>query len=181
VTTPAPVEAANVELAPLRPEDSPVLFEWINDRALVLHSAPYRPVSREEHERWFATVRTRSDVRIFGIRLRADGRLIGSCQLNGIHPVHRSAELQIRIGEADARGRGFGTDATRLLLRFGFDELDLHRIYLQVFATNEPARRLYERVGFRSEGVLREAAWIADEWVDVVLMAILDFERRVAP
>lgn len=165
--------AARVELAPLRDSDSPVLFEWINDRALVTLSAPFCPVAREAHDAWFDEVRRRPDLRIFGIRLREDDRLVGSCQLHSIHPVHRSAELQIRLGDPEARGQGLGTEAVRLLVAFGFDELDLHRIALHVLETNDRARRLYERTGFRTEGTLREAARIEDEWVNVVVMALL--------
>jgi diamine N-acetyltransferase len=165
-----------VELTPLRAEDSPVLFAWINDGALVELSAPFRPVSNAEHVAWFEQIRQREDVRIFGIR--EDDRLVGSCQLHSIHPVHRSAELQIRIGAEDARGRGVGREALQQLLWYGFDELDLHRIYLHVFTTNERAIRLYERAGFRREGVLREAALIDGAWVDVLLLALLRHERR---
>jgi RimJ/RimL family protein N-acetyltransferase len=163
-----------VELTPLRPEDSPLLFEWINDRALVGLSAPFRPVSQAEHDAWFEQIRSRDDVRIFGIR--EGGRLVGTCQLHSIHLVHRSAELQIRIGAPDARGRGIGTAATRRLLEIGFHQLGLHRVYLHVFATNDPARWLYERTGFRVEGVQREAVCIEGDWVDVLLMAILAAE-----
>jgi RimJ/RimL family protein N-acetyltransferase len=165
-----------VALTPLRPEDSPLLFEWINDRELVTLSAPFEPVSLQAHERWFESIRLRDDVRIFGIRLHDGDRLVGSCQLHSIHPVHRSAELTIRIGAADARGRGVGAEAVRLLLRYGFEELALHRIYLHVFDSNMPAQRLYRRVGFRREGVLREAARIDGAWIDVVVMAILRSE-----
>jgi RimJ/RimL family protein N-acetyltransferase len=165
-----------VTLSPLRPEDSPLLFEWINDRELVTLSAPFEPVSAQAHGRWFNSIRFRDDVRIFGIRLHDDDRLVGSCQLHSIHPVQRSAELTIRIGEAEARGRSVGTEAVRLLLRYGFEELALHRIYLHVFDSNEPAQRLYRSVGFRREGVLREAAHIDGVWIDVVLMAMLRSE-----
>jgi diamine N-acetyltransferase len=169
---------SGVELAALRPADSPLLYEWINDRELVTLSAPFRSVPPAEHDAWFGQVQRRSDTRIFGIRLSGDDRLVGSCQLRDIHLVHRSAELQIRIGAADARGHGVGTEATRLLLAFGFEELDLHRIYLHVFASNTRARRLYERAGFRIEGTLREAAYVEEEWLDVILMAILQSEYR---
>jgi RimJ/RimL family protein N-acetyltransferase len=165
-----------VELAPLRPADSPALFAWINDRELVTLSAPFRPVSQEEHDAWFDDVRSRDDVRIFGIRLDDGDRLVGTCQLTGIHPLHRSAELRIRLGERGARGKGVGTEAVRLLLAVGFDQLELHRIFLHVFATNEPARRLYEHAGFRTEGVMREAVLIEGEWLDVVFMAMLRSE-----
>lgn len=163
-----------VTLSALVAEDSDLLFGWINERDLVILSAPFRPVARAEHDLWFQRIRQREDVRIFGIR--EDGRLVGTCQLHSIHPVHRSAELQIRIGEPDARGRGVGTMATARLLEFGFHELALHRIYLHVLATNAAACRLYERAGFRVEGRQLQAACIEGVWVDVVLMAILAAE-----
>jgi diamine N-acetyltransferase len=166
----------SVELAALRDDDSPLLYEWINDRDLVTLSAPFREVARAEHDEWFELVRRRQDMRIFGIRLLDGDRLVGSCQLHSIDPVHGSAELQIRIGSGDARGRGVGTEATRLLLEYGFEQLDLHRIYLYVFESNDPARRLYARAGFRTEGLLIEAARIDDSWRDVLLLAILRSE-----
>jgi UDP-4-amino-4,6-dideoxy-N-acetyl-beta-L-altrosamine N-acetyltransferase len=165
-----------VALAALRPEDSDLLFEWINDHDLVVQSAPFRPIDRAEHDAWFERIRQREDARIFAIR--EGDRLVGSCQLHSIHPVHRSAELQIRIGADDARGRGVGSEAVSQLVRFGFDELGLHRICLQVFATNDRAIRLYERAGFRREGVLREAASIDGAWIDVLLMALLRHDRE---
>jgi RimJ/RimL family protein N-acetyltransferase len=170
----APVLAGpRVALCPLRDEDSPILHRWINDRALVVLSAPYRPVSEEEHGDWFERIRRRVDTVIFGIRLRETDELIGSCQLHAIHPVHRSAELQIRLGEASARGRGLGSEATGLLLEYAFAHLDLHRVYLHVFAGNLAARRMYAKAGFREEGRLSEAARIEGAWVDVVSMAKL--------
>ncbi|MHB8693428.1 MAG: GNAT family N-acetyltransferase [Solirubrobacteraceae bacterium] len=174
MTNSPPLRARRVELAPLRNEDSPFFFDWINDRELVTLSAPFQPVSREAHDAWFAGVRHRDDMRIFGIRLLDGDQLVGSCQLHNIHPVHRNAELQIRVGAEAARGLGVGTEATHLLLRFGFEELGLHRIYLHVFQTNERALRLYRRVGFREEGLLREAAFVREAWIDVVIMAILN-------
>jgi aminoglycoside 6'-N-acetyltransferase len=136
-----------IELQPLRDEDSDALFDWISDRKLVELSAVFRPVTREEHDAWFADVRAREDVVIFA--LREEGRLVGTCQLliEG-----DEAELRIRIGVADARGRGLGTDAVRALVAHGFDALALRRIWLQVFAVNARAIRSYEKAGFRRCG-----------------------------
>lgn len=160
-------------LAPLRDGDSRVLFDWINERDDVLLSAPYKPVHAADHEEWFDAVRSRSDVVIFGIRLVDGDRLIGSCQLHSLDQRARSAELQIRIGEPDARGRGFGVEALALLVRHGFDDLNLRRISLRVFATNERALRAYESAGFETEGRLRDAAYVDGRFVDVVVMARL--------
>ena len=162
-----------VELAPLRDEDSEALFEWINDRDLVELSSPFEPVARADHDRWFESIRDRDDVEIFAIRLRGGDRLIGSCQLNRIDRRNRACELQIRIGEADARGRGHGGEAVRLLLAHAFGPLGMDRVGLHVLATNETAIRVYEKAGFEREGVLRRAALIDGERVDLVVMGIL--------
>lgn len=162
-----------VELSPLTDADSEAMLRWINERDLVLLSAAYRPVDESNHREWFSSIRKRSDVVIFGIREVAGNRLIGSCQLLGISPTHRKAELQIRIGEEDARGRGYGKEAVQLLLDFAFNDLNLHRVELIVIDGNEPAINTYLGVGFVREGVQRQAAYIDGRYVDLVFMGIL--------
>jgi RimJ/RimL family protein N-acetyltransferase len=169
-----------IALTPLQADDSAALEGWINQRDQVLSSAPYKPVSAAAHRAWFEAVQQRGDTVIFAIRLIDGDRLIGYCQLHDIHPIHRSARLQIRIGDADARGHGYGTDAVRLLLRFAFDDLNLHRVSLQVFKTNAAARRVYEKCGFRVEGELRQAAFIDGEYTDILEMGILRDEYHRA-
>jgi RimJ/RimL family protein N-acetyltransferase len=163
-------------LAPVSPADLPVMFEWINDREQVLLNAPYKPVSESQHKEWFESIQRRTDVVIFGIRMLETNKLIGSCQLHSINYAHRTAELQIRLGHVADRGHGYGTEATRLLLDFAFKDLNLHRVYLHVFNSNAVAIRVYERVGFVREGLLREAAHINGAYVDVVVMGILRAE-----
>lgn len=172
-----------IALAPLTHADSDILFRWINDREVVLHSAPYRPVGRAAHDAWFSSVQQREDVVIFGIRLVESDHLIGTCQLCNVHPVHRSAELRIRIGEPDARGRGYGTAAVRRLLAFGFRELGLHRVSLDVRDDNERAKALYLKAGFEDEGLRRDAAFIDGEYRSLREMAILkdEYDRRYPP
>lgn len=161
-----------VRLAPLRTEDAPLLFEWINNRDLVVLNSSYKPIHEDNHRAWFEHMRGRKDVAIFGIR-RHDDRLIGSCQLLAIDPLQRTAELQIRIADGSDRGQGHGTEAVRLLLRHAFDDLDLRRVQLHVFSGNEAALRCYEKAGFIREGLLRQAAYIDGVLRDVVVMGIL--------
>lgn len=167
-----------VVLAPLAREDAPTLWRWINARDLVVHSAPYRPIHASGHEAWFADVQKRNDLVIFGIRTASTGTLVGTCQLHSIHPVHRSAELQIRIGDPEARGKGYGSQALEQLLRFGFGDLNLRRIWLHVLAGNSAALKLYAKFGFREEGRQREAVYIDGRYEDVVLMGLLRSESQ---
>lgn len=162
----------HISLTPLAVDDLPLLFEWINDREQVLFNGPYKPVHWDQHKAWFESIQARKDVVIFGIRLE-NRKLIGSCQLHSINPIHQSAELQIRIGETEERGHGYGTEAVRLLLDFAFKDLNLHRVYLNVFANNVRAIRAYEKAGFSREGLLRGAAYIDGNYLDVIVMGIL--------
>lgn len=164
---------SDVRLRALEPGDSDALFRWINDRETVVFNAPFEPVLREDHDRWFDAVRASRSVHIFAIEECAGGRLVGSCQLLNVSAKHRKAELQIRIGEPAARDRGLGTQAVRQLLAFGFGELGLHRIALTVRADNPRAIRAYEKCGFEREGLLRDAAFIEGRFVDLVCMAAL--------
>ena len=166
-----------MKLEPVRAADSERLFAWINDRELVLLSSAYSPVHEAGHSEWFESIRSRDDVVIFAIRRVADDELIGTCQLLSIDRRHRSAELQIRIGEPQAQGHGLGTEAVELLLGHAFDDLDLQRVQLHVFATNERAIRAYEKSGFEREGVLRDAVYVDGARLDVVVMAKLRLPR----
>jgi len=168
--------APRVTLSAIAMGDAPALFKWINDRELVLFNAPFRPVHEASHREWVKGLAQRRDVVAFGIRLKKSGKLIGVCQLTGINAVSRSADLQIRIGEGASRGKGLGLEAVRLLTAFGFRDLNLHRIALQVFATNTRAIKTYEAAGFRHEGTLRDGAFIDGRFVDVCVMALLEDE-----
>ena len=160
-----------VRLAPLRDDDIEPLFRWINDRELVILNAPFKPVEWDDHRRWFERIRNAPEVEIFGIRRTEDDALIGSCQLNGIDRESGRASLQIRIGEREAWGKGFGTEAVQLLLEHAFQDLELERVELDVFAGNERALRTYRKAGFREQGVSEGGALIEGEPVDVIRMA----------
>lgn len=167
-----------MRLRPAVAADAPQLFRWINDRELVVHNAPFRPVAWPEHAAWFERILAPSPERVFFIiEAVATGEAIGSCQLLNISSQHGTAELQIRIGEASGRDRGLGTEAVRLLVAHAFGELGLHRVGLQVFATNARAIRAYEKAGFRREGLLRQAACIDGARLDVVCMGVLVGDR----
>lgn len=163
-----------VRLRALLKEDAELLYKWIIDRELMILNSPYHPVSETDHEAWVEQMMKKSsDLVIFVIEEIKNNRAIGTCQLLNINWLHRSAELQIRIGDISHQGKGYGSEAVQLLIDFGFKDLNLHRIYLHVFATNNRAIRVYEKCGFSREGTLKEAAFIDGEWVDIQVMGLI--------
>lgn len=163
---------AHIRLTPLRPEDSDQLFAWINDSDLVNLNAPFKPVSRPDHERWFASITARRDVAIFAIRLGSDDRLIGTCQLNEIDRDRRTCRLQIRIGDRREWAKGYGTEAVTELLRHAWGALGMRRVSLDVFADNARAIRAYEKAGFSRAGATPGAVVIKGERKDLVEMTV---------
>jgi UDP-4-amino-4,6-dideoxy-N-acetyl-beta-L-altrosamine N-acetyltransferase len=136
------------------------------------------PLDREGHLRWFERMQKDGIRHEFIIVERATGRSIGITGLNHLDRQHRRAEYGIVIGEAEARGKGLAFEASRLLLNYAFNKLRLHRVYLHVFTENEPALRLYRKIGFTQEGLLRQHVCKNGRHCDVVVMALLQGERR---
>jgi RimJ/RimL family protein N-acetyltransferase len=112
------------------------------------------------------------------IHERATDRLLGTCAFSQLDGENGSALFHITIGEKDAWGKGFGSEATRLMVEHAFERLRLHRIGLSVFAFNERAIRSYRRAGFVIEGHAREAIRRDGRWWDEVEMSILDSDWR---
>lgn len=163
-----------IQLRSLRRNDSALLYKWINDRKLVLFNAPFRPISQLDHEAWIESMLVkRNDLVLFVIEEIKTQHAIGTCQLMNISWIHRKAELQIRIGETDFHGKGLGTETIKFLCHFGFKDMNMHRIYLHVFATNKRALRTYEKCDFKREGLLKDAAYINGQFVDIVCMGLL--------
>jgi RimJ/RimL family protein N-acetyltransferase len=162
-----------IRLAPILRSDLATLFAWINNREQVLFNSAYKPVHELSHLDWFETIQKREDVVMFAIRTIAEERLIGTCQILAIDPVHRSAELQIRVGEKSERGKGIGTEALRDLINVAFRDLNLNRVCARIFSTNRASLRAFEKAGLNTEGVLRQAAHIDGAYADVVMLGLL--------
>lgn len=138
--------------------------------------AHYLPVSLADERAWLEA--RPKDAVAFTVALREGGRPIGGCELRLGPSPHRTADLGIALFEDEFLGRGYGTEALRLLLGYGFDVLNLHRIELKVYENNPRAARCYEKCGFRREGRLREARWWAGRWWEVDLFGLLAPEWR---
>lgn len=164
----------SVRLRAIRLDDAEELYHWVNTPILVRQSAPYTPVHGPAHEAWLRDIADDASRSVFAIEEVASDDLVGVVQLVAIHPVHRNAEMRIRIGDPNARGRGLGPDALRLLLDHAWRDLGLRRVFAYVFSSNARAIAAYESVGFRTEGRLRDGAFIDGEWVDVLVVGVLN-------
>jgi RimJ/RimL family protein N-acetyltransferase len=169
-----------VSLRALMAADFDTLYKWVNDRELVHFNNSYSPISDSSHRLWFES-RCNNSVKgqyMFMINRNDTYETIGSCQVNEIKHIERSASLQIRIPSVEQRGKGFGTATVKLLLDFCFNDLNLNRVQIDYFATNVAAQKTYLKSGFKIEGTLRQAAYINGQWLDIIVMGMLRGEFR---
>ena len=103
-----------------------------------------------------------------------DGQIVGESVINEIDWNLRRANFRICIFRSAAREKGIGTWATKMTCAFAFEHLKLHRLELNVFSFNPRARKVYLKVGFKMEGILRDAVLDGDRYADDILMAILE-------
>lgn len=170
-----------VFLRPVERGDFGIIAKWINDPAVTYYMFYGQlPTNLEQVERLIEEQISLSKNVVFMVCGRKTGKPIGFAGLYDIHLTARKAEFRILIGERRFWGRGYGTEVTELLTFYGFDRLNLHRIYLGVTDANKGAVRAYEKAGFIREGVLRDDIYRNSCYCDSVRMAILrdDYYRR---
>ena len=168
--------AAGIYLRLMTWEDTDLIVAWRNSDAVRKNFIYQALFTRESHENWIRTKVDTGQVVQMIICDAATDKPLGSVYIRDIDRVHNKAEYGIFIGEPDARGRGVGTAAAKLMLRYCFEEEQLHRIYLRALAGNVQAVRSYEKAGFAQEGYLRQDVCIDGEYRDIIWMAALNPE-----
>lgn len=167
-------EEAGIYLRRMTYEDTDLILKWRNQDAVRKNFVYQKPFTKESHENWIRTkVETGEAIQMM-ICLSEEDVPVGAVNIQHIDRDQSNAEYGIFIGEDSARGRGVGTAAAKLMLRYCFEEEKLHRIYLRALAKNIAAIRSYEKAGFQHEGYLKDAARIGDEYIDLVWMAVLN-------
>ncbi|MBI2766823.1 MAG: GNAT family N-acetyltransferase [Chloroflexi bacterium] len=175
----SPFEGELIRLRAREPEDEPLLHQWVNDAEVTEFLSVRYPLSHGQEK---AFIERTSEIGYgyasFGVETIADKKLIGGTSLERMSAENRTAVLGIMIGEKAYWDGGYGTDTMRTVCRFGFETMNLHRIELDVFAMNERARHVYEKIGFVVEGVRRDAQYRRGKYEDVVVMGLLEGEMR---
>ena len=133
-------------------------------------------VSEAREKQWVEdTIFHSSDIKL-AVCLTDNNLHIGNVYLTDLNYINRTAESHILIGNMDYWGQGLGSEALKLILRYGFDERGLNRIYAHINADNAASLRLHEKCGYQREGVLRQAIFKNGRFKDVVVMSILKEE-----
>lgn len=167
-----------VRLTALRPDDARSFAEWYEDGTFgrLFDSNVAMPRSDRDMEKWIDDAQRSRSTHAFAIRLHYSDDMIGVVLLDDVQMNNGTGWVAIGIGDAAHRGKGYATEAMGLLLKFAFSELNLHRLQLTVFGYNDPAISLYDKLGFKREGVFREAIHRDGQRYDMLLYGMLKAE-----
>jgi [ribosomal protein S5]-alanine N-acetyltransferase len=174
------VRGSRVYLRPLEREDLNARYlSWLNDPEVTryMETGTFPTTARDLEKFYDEVTGTRNQV-ILAVADKKSGQHIGNVKLGPIHWIHRCATFGIMIGDKKFWGKGVGIEATRLMVAYGFNRLNLRRIDLGVFADHDAAVRCYEKVGFQVEGRMRENLFQEGKYVDRLWMALLRSEYK---
>jgi diamine N-acetyltransferase len=177
------IVGAQIALGPIRKDLVPTYHRWVSDYNTMrtLGNVP-APMLLEQEEKWFEQqIDGNPNTIHFTIYVHETWRPVGNVSLMGIDRVNRSATFGILIGEPDARGHGYGTEAARLMLDYAFTAQGLHSVNLEVYEYNLAGQRAYQKAGFKEAGRRRQAHFMGGKLWDVVIMDCLatEFESPV--
>ena len=168
-----------IRLRAVEREDLPLFVEWLNDPEVIEGLIFFQPLSLEEEKRWFENLADRPASErplVIEIQEGETWRMVGNCGFHNISQINRSSEVGIFIGDKSLWNSGYGTETMHLLLKYGFESLNLNRISLVVYDDNPGAIRAYEKAGFVLEGRLRQAKYKHGRYGDELIMSVLRSE-----
>jgi RimJ/RimL family protein N-acetyltransferase len=177
------IRAERVYLRPAERADVETFVRWFADADVTRYLRIRAPFSQAAEEKWFDQMvekQGKSDYH-FVICLVEDGRAIGTAGLHQLDLENGNAEFGITIGEKAEWNKGYGTETLQAICDFGFGQLRLERIYLEVYAPNQAGQRAYQKAGFVTEGALRNAHFADGVHVDALIMSLLRDEWLALP
>lgn len=172
------IDGKQIFLRPIDGGDTERIVAWRNRERVRKNFIYQKPFTKEGHEEWMRTQVQTGRVVQFIICEKDTGRPVGSVYFRDIDRENKKAEYGIFIGEADAAGKGIGTEAACLAVSYARDVLRLHKLMLRVFADNAGAVKSYEHAGFAREACLKDEFLQDGHYRDLLLMAILFEENR---
>ena len=172
------VKGDRLRLEPVGPEHFDGIWEMLNDAEGARMTGSTRTFEEEFARSWVATRQDHDDRADFAIVRLEDDEVLGEVVLNELDADSARCNFRIGLRGPEVFDRGYGTEATGLVLDYAFDTVGLHRVELEVYDFNGRGQRCYEKAGFVQEGVLRESRFLDRRWVDTVVMGILRTDPR---
>jgi len=168
-----------VGLNAVEKEDLKKFLDWRNNAEFRKNFREYRELSMHHQETWFEEkVIKDPNTTMFSIRRMEDNELLGCCGFVYINWVHRHADLSLYIGWNDAYidDEGYAEESCKILLDYGFKELCLNKVWTEIYEFDEKKKSLYEKFGFKQDGLLRQNYWYNGKWWNSRILSLLKNE-----
>ena len=169
------LEGEHVYISPMNPGDAEIYTKWLNDPEIVKYLSVHNGLISLLGEKDYLEEFSKQEFHLCIVKKEND-ELIGSIALEEIDYKSGTAALGIFIGDVKNLGKGYGTEAIKLLTKYAFDHLRLHSIYLRTLDTNERAQKSYEKCGFKEFGRRHESMFIDGKYHDLVYMELINKE-----
>jgi ribosomal-protein-alanine N-acetyltransferase len=160
-------------LRSLQRDDLERTWRWMHQPDIYWAIGVDVPFSPTRQEKWFEAADQAADKLVFAICLKEAGEHIGNVSLDMIDRRHRNARLSIFLSSDSQRGKGYGSDAATIAVRYAFDFLNLHKVWCKTHANDARLARFYQQLGFEQEGVLREQEYHLGQYRDKILWGLL--------
>lgn len=155
-------------------EDIEKVTSFVNDKELkkfLVTDIPF-PMSLWEEDEWIKSQKSNKNGEYnFAIEDIKTKRYIGGCGIQNVNWLTRVATVGIMIGDKDYLGKGYGTDAMKVLMNFIFKDMNIHKIRLSTFSFNVRAQKSYEKCGFKVEGILKDEVFKDGKYYDEIVMS----------
>jgi RimJ/RimL family protein N-acetyltransferase len=172
------LEGERIYLRPLDMADMETFYNWFNNPELRKWLYIPFPTTKEDEKEFLEKMMKDKDSVALSIVLKGNDKLIGNITLHNINKVHRRAMLGIAIGDLEETSKGYGPEAMKLMIDYGFNTLNLHKIELWCHDFNKRAIASYEKLGFVQEGRRRESYYTDGKYHDEIPMSILRSEWK---
>jgi UDP-4-amino-4,6-dideoxy-N-acetyl-beta-L-altrosamine N-acetyltransferase len=169
----ANIESDNLIFRPINPDDTDLILKWRNSDFVKNNFLHRQDITRDEHLNWMTEYVDKGKVIQFIIVEKKTDKPIGSVYFRDVDRTDMKGEYGIFIGEESARGKGYGSETAKRMVRYFLDELGFHKLSLRVLERNEIAIKSYENAGFRIEGRMEDEVYFDGKYENLIFMAII--------
>lgn len=170
------LKGEKVYICAIEREDLNQLMKWRNIEDYKKHFREYRDLNCDMQEKWYETkVLNDPNTIMFSIRRIEDDELLGCCGLCYVNWIHRHADLSLYIGwnEAYIDDEGYAEESCKLLFDYGFNQIGLNKIWTEIYEFDTKKKELYDKIGLKTDGILRENYFYDGKWWNSIILSIL--------
>jgi RimJ/RimL family protein N-acetyltransferase len=172
------LKGEKIGLSAIEENELKALMDWRNIPAFRKHFREYRELNMTMQKKWFNKINQDNSIHMFSIKSLEEEKLLGCCGLTYIDWKNRNADLSLYIGYNNfyIDEEGYAKEASLLLFEYGFKELNLHKIWTEIYEYDDKKLKLYKEIGFKEDGRLRDNNYYNGQWWDSIMLSILKQE-----